>query len=187
MYQLTDGEKLKHFHDSPIGGAFFYNSWSNLIIIPYRDAAQAFRHLSTTPCLPASLLEASSPVGSRAQSGSLTWREVCGEFLLLFQDHGFSLYSLISLRPSSSCTKTVFQRAAPGNGSFQRDTRGNRHRGGVSRSRRQGLPLAEPLAEGTEWTHLLPPKLCVLGFLCCYCKSTGYGRRSGGQDLEAQP
>lgn len=74
-----------------------------------------------------------------------------------------------------------------GNGSFQRDTRGNRHRGGVSRSRSQGLCLAEPLAEGTEWYCLLPPKLCVLGLLCCYCKSTGYGRRAGGQDLEAQP
>lgn len=155
MHQLTDGEN--GFHESPNGSAFL-----ELLVQPenndYRDPTQAsnippssytYQHHCWRPRC--------SPVGGRTQSDSLTWRELCGEFLLL-QDHHFSLHSLFSLRTSRSCTKpvgkTVFQRAAVDRSSFHRDTRGRRLRGGgkqeqAARARLAGVSCRRHQAESS--------------------------------------
>lgn len=82
----------------------------------------------------------------------------------LLQDHGFSLHSLSPSEPLRAVPR-LWERGSskelPQAVEAPRDTRGNRHRGGASRNRRQGLRLAEPLSEGTEWGgNLSPSKLC---------------------------
>lgn len=55
----------------------------------------------------------------------------------------------------------------------------------MRRSRWQGLRLAEPLAEGTEWSHFSPPKLCVFGSFVATVKELGMEEGQEG-GLETQ-
>lgn len=111
-------------------------------------------------------------------------------FLLLLLDQGSSVCSHFLLGTSNGCTntagKTVFQRAALGSGSFQSDRKKQQTQGCLSRSWRQGLCLAESLAEGAGAESSFAPRaLLPPGFLGCF-RELGFGGRSGGQDVEAQ-